>query len=257
MDDGAVKAVSSLIEYAANKPDATGEFEIEARYKPAQALDRAGMNVLLARFESNLAAFDTVTQWVETHDFFFYLHLPKSLGKGGVGKEKTEVRCTSTPDSETLELKVENIVKTRIHSVLLTDGSCNWKLCLSKETKVPSQYIPNEAIHSHQCRIKQRKSFIYASARSGISFRFDFTLVWQGATKAEAETAQRSESAEPLYEFEVEMITTHPDVETEYIAESFLAKLQDFTHCSLTVSHSSSAPMRARPHADRHAREYR
>ena len=50
-------------------------------------------------------------------------------------------------------------------------------------------------------------------------------MSWSGKNKEEAECSQFKDA--PKYEFEIELVSAHPDVSEEYLAESLLMKMCD------------------------------
>ena len=221
-------AVQRLVELGGRGLRTGGDMELEARLSRQKGLSRQDLDAILTKFESS--GFEEETPWTETHDYFYRVQLPCGVANGGPphgGKtEAVEVRSTMQPDIDDLKLRVNHIAKQRKSMAVLAGASDQcWKIVLSKEVPLEASVLPQVAT-PHLVRIKQRRSFVYRSARSGLSWRFDFTLSFSGTTKTEAEQRQQREDA--TFEFEVELLDAHVDLSDAYIAESLVMKLQDF-----------------------------
>jgi hypothetical protein len=203
-------------------------FELEARFGSfsADGKFRSGcqkmvMNHLLAKFEEASCETFEKTPWSESQDTFF-----RSSHVAGM------VRGTCYTDEASLTMHCSNVLKTRTactHCAPSGSGACGdsrqgWRISLSAERNLPDEIVPC-LVEPVFTRIKQRKSFRYRNSNGSVVWRFDFTLVWSGVNRTEAEQKQFSE--EPAYEFEVELEYAHPDVSERYISEALLLKLYD------------------------------
>jgi len=129
---------------------------------------------------------DTV-EWHESHDVFF-----EHAGD--------TVRSSVAFDTDTFSMHTTHAVKRRI---ACTDAP-RFRVASASETPLQPQALPF-ATTVRYMRIKQRRSITVQPAElSAPLWRYDFTLVWGGVTKQEAELRQRSEP--PTYEVEVEVL---------------------------------------------------
>ena len=234
-----IDALSQLISLRRLKTKEDTCIEIEARLKCSsnvggenphrgdnseKSLGLDLMEKLLSRFENaEKGTFDSETGWVESHDTFFDVPTPASCHK------KKTIRSTSISDSDALEFNTANMIKARLGIVELVGSGELWRVCASKEKNVHYKTLPT-TVTANYVRIKHRKSFTYSSpsCSDALRWRYDFTLSWSGNTRKVASDNQRTIS--PKYEFEIELLEAHPDLSDTYIAESFLAKMKDFSH---------------------------
>lgn len=221
--------VDSLFSLRARiKHDKNIRLELEARFfdnnmPNAKGISEKKMNLLLGCFENSAHVNNfEIIDWTEIHDVFY-----KQPREGG--KKPQTVRSTSWGDKNTLILENEDIIKNRIKLLRMvtnnnTDGC---KLCLSTEMliSVPTPVV----VRPMHVRIKQRKSFIYKTPDNAVTWRYDFSMCWEGKTKLEAEIAQQNNMT--VYEFEIELVDFHEDICPKYLAESLLLKIRD--HCDV------------------------
>lgn len=107
------------------------------------------------------------------------------------------------------------------------------RIDLNREKEIPQDdpRLPH-LINTTHMRIKQRKSYMYASKGAlQPTWQFDVTLSWSGKTKTEAEAKQQSEP--PVCEVECELLNPrHVLIENgkddQYVAASLLCKMSDF-----------------------------
>lgn len=228
MDD-ITSALQKLIERGLQKPPQGENYEIEARLHKRgheRHLTKMEMDHILSQFEKAPPGVFDVQDWNETNDFFF------TLGKS------IQVRSTFKTNSEEINSVCENIVKTRVGMITLRSEEEDWKICLSRERSINPKFLP-DVVKPNYVRIKQRKRFIYTSPQSAGSLKwaFDFTLTWAGVTKTEAETRQRT--TEPTYEFEIELLECHEDIDAKYVTASLLMKIMDHAQGKPQLHHCS------------------
>lgn len=126
-------------------------------------------------------------EWTESQDYFYH-----------VGDEV--VRSSVAFDSDAFQMDVQHIVKKRLEAA----DTARFRVSCASERPVDAQQLPFATDLEHT-RIKQRRSvFVCPHELSVPLWRYDFTLVWGGRTKEEAELRQRSEP--PTYEVEVEVL---------------------------------------------------
>lgn len=237
-----VEALVALIESEPTLREGGGLIELEARLQTQEksSLQKGFVERCIAGFEEQ--RFEATGPWTESVDYFFDAELPRSVTEGRPSGMPTPlqhatVRSTMQPDIESLDVSVTSVVKTRLATATIgsaAQGMLQWKVAVSREAPVEAEMLPVIVPHTKHVRIKQRRSFSYTSERTGVVWRFDFTMSWSGVTKTEAETAQRA-GAPPVYELEIELVRAHPDLTSLYIAESLLAKMQDFVDAPLEV----------------------
>lgn len=239
-----VEALVALIESAPSlRKGSLIELEARLQARDSSSLQNSFVERCISGFEEQ--CFEATGPWTESVDYFFDAELPRAVIEGrstgmATPLQHATVRSTMQPDIESLNLSVTSMVKTRLATATIgsaTQGMLQWKVAVSREAPVPAEMLPIIVPSTKHVRIKQRRSFIYTSERTGVVWRFDFTMSWSGTTKTKAETAQRAGAA-PVYELEIELVHAHPDLTSLYIAESLLAKMQDFVDSPLeTVVH--------------------
>lgn len=245
--DAVVDALVGLIETEPSLRDAGGSgIELEARLQSTEGpLQRSFVDKCIAAFEEQPHCFQATGPWTELVDYYYEAELPRAVieGRGGgmpTPLQHATVRSTMEPNVESLDIRVTSVVKSRLATATIgpTESlGLQWKVAVSREAPVAAEMLPVVVPRTKHVRIKQRRSFTYTSERTGLAWRFDFTLAWTGLTKTEAETAQRA-GEPPTYELEIELLRAHPDLTSVYIAESLLLKMQDFVHAPLeTVLH--------------------
>jgi hypothetical protein len=126
-------------------------------------------------------------EWAESHDYFYH-----------AGDEV--VRSSVAFDSAAFRMDVQHIVKKRLEAA----DTARFRVSCASERPVDAQHLPFATALEHT-RIKQRRSVSVCPPELSVPlWRYDFTLVWGGRTKEDAELRQRSEP--PTYEVEVEVL---------------------------------------------------
>lgn len=192
-----------------------GEKEIELRFGNSQSgsfkagVSRAFADKCIRMLETSDPHTMQSTHWNEHHDFY-YTHNNRSY--------RTRVLF----NTKSLEINSVTTEKNKIISQVV-DGDVSMKLSLSRERTV----TPPSCVDPTHVRIQQRKSFFYGKVSAPI-WRYDVSMVWDGASMIEAGNKQKNE--EPRFEVEIELLDhTYMDCKTpEHVAESFLLKGKDF-----------------------------
>lgn len=168
-------------------------------------------------------------EWVEEQDFFFRV-------------DHTNCRTRVRYDSQEMKLKTSTIEKivvdTHDMAVVPHDDSrerVDLRISLKQERPI---FQLQSCVNTSLVRIKQRRRFTTMDNK----WAFDFSMLWSGTNKTEAETRQAS--IDPLFEVECELIDIERAVNTESdnnrIATSLLLKLCDLlptppTECSVRL----------------------
>jgi hypothetical protein len=157
-------------------------------FKPA--VPKALLNAVIADLTSDpdFASRGTdTTEWTESHDFFYPLR-------------DSVVRTTVSFNDTNFEMHTEHVIKEK---VALQDAAHYRVSCAHERVVLPEQ-LPFSSHVAHM-RIKQRRSIcVREPEMTHPLWRYDFTLVWSGKDKREAELAQQS--VPPQYELEVEVL---------------------------------------------------
>lgn len=204
--------------------------EIEARlgsFKEGRGfqsdLGRDTFYLLLQELES-YKAWHSVADWSESHDVFYSIDLPGEFGR------RADIR-TSVREGPSGELQLFHLIKRKLKAVDFSSSSqkrssepgflsapspqqeedaapCEVALRVSSsiETEVPPELIPAAVVPKY-VRIKQRKKFLLASV--GIDqpvFCFDFSIVYAGKNKTEAERLQAAGQQGATFEVEIECL---------------------------------------------------
>lgn len=250
-------------------PTAEGRFELEARLGTWKGdYFEAGLSKSMTeQLVMMLHSFDkwhTVTDWEETHDYFYDIPTPpssKSAYAHELWKQRpTMVRTTTSfiPHRTTLttshmrkypvakvDLKLQNLVTA---DLCLGDNffapaslarnapsHLDVRFCLNYEEVVPVDQV-GLLTNPQSVRIKARKSFFYQPSSCPASspvWKFDVTRLWQGKDKSTAEGFQQR-GEKTLYELELEcidpgaLLNTSPKHDSTYVACSMMLKMQDF-----------------------------
>lgn len=150
------------------------------RFDPS--ISKADMDQLLRTLGSEDGA-----EWRESHDVFF------------VDGDRT-VRTTVTFDDCDFTMATTHVVKERLGVI----DAPRYRVAWATETSVVRDSLPFAAEVQHM-RIKQRRSIeVTPPEIQSPLWRYDFTMVWSGNNKQEAEIRQRT--TEPRYELEVEVL---------------------------------------------------
>lgn len=155
---------------------------------------------------------DTSDEWTEEQDFFFNVD----------GKQ---CRTRVSYDSSNMTVKPQTIVKNCIASqdILVEGLSRPFDMRVSLKTEEPTVQL-QPCVSTTLVRIKQRRRFFTACRR----WAFDFSMIWSGVTKNEAEIEQSKN--DPHFEIECELIDAERVLETQddaRIACSLLLKMID------------------------------
>ena len=167
--------------------------------------------------------------WVEEQDFFFKV-------------ENTNCRTRVRYDSQEMCLKTSTIEKVVIdtHDIAVVPHDegrerVDMRISLKQERPV---FQLQSCVNTSLVRIKQRRRFTTLDDR----WAFDFSMLWSGANKTEAETRQAS--LDPLFEVECELIDVARSIsvndDDSKIATSLLLKMCDLlptpsTECSVSL----------------------
>lgn len=156
----------------------------------------------------------TKTDWQEHHDFYYMA-------------EQDNVRTRVVYNTDFLNVKKSTIKKTKIMQKIFVIGNkekpLNEKIGvrISLSEEIPYNHLIPIVTNTDHVRIQQRKQFCYGP------WTYDFSLIWPGKNKTEAETVQRTENA--IYEIEIELQSDYfIHHEDEYITQSFAMKILDF-----------------------------
>lgn len=168
-------------------------------------------------------------EWVEEQDFFFRV-------------ENTHCRTRVRYDSQEMSLKTNTIEKTVIatHDIAIVPHDegrerVDMRISLKQERPV---FQLQSCVNTSLVRIKQRRRFTTLDN----TWAFDFSMLWSGATKTEAESRQAS--LDPLFEVECELIDVERSIsvngDDNKIATSLLLKMCDLlptpsTECSVSL----------------------
>lgn len=168
-------------------------------------------------------------EWVEEQDFFFRV-------------ENTNCRTRVRYDSQEMSVKTNTIEKIVIdtHDIAIvpcddTRERVDLRVSLKQERPV---FQLQSCVNTTLVRIKQRRRFTTLDGK----WAFDFSMLWSGTSKTEAETRQAS--LDPLFEVECELIDVERAVSIQQddarIATSLLLKMCDLlptppTECSISL----------------------
>jgi len=204
-----------------NSPETHLEIEVRlcTRNTLSPVASRYDSGVTKTLFEETLCRlesykeWDTVSEWVETHDTFFAWQDRNTTVRSSVhyaGDETLDAVHIETARKE-LQGPVYVFAETQ-------DSSLAVKLSLCREIRVETIDMPTVVTPTH-VRIKQRKSFrllsspdhLKSSGGGGggggggnVAFRYDLSRVWSGRNSREADLRQRV--SDPIYEIEVELL---------------------------------------------------
>jgi len=226
-----------------------GHFEVEARFG---TISNDGRNTFQAgvskefiehalKTVSTFADWKQVTDWDETHDYYYELppH-PEDLRGQGI-LVRTTVSFVKKEDqmSEIVTHHTCKQVRDK-HDFRYIPGMVNSlvgvpgmdvRVSLNFEERVPPDSIPSR-IQPKFVRIKNRKSFIYQPPHAEKPvWSIDFTRSWSGATRSEAE--QKQKQKQTIYEIEVECLDPYSYMNDSkrdqfYMATSLMLKMRDF-----------------------------
>ena len=188
--------------------------ELEARLGRVQdhrfctGVTRQSMDAIIEMMqESSFVVGDD--EWVEYQDFLYTI-------------DNTPHRTRVSYSADDMQATPATIVKRPVHKVdILTGGEFDIRVAVKREITVPD---PETCVATDRVRIKQHRRF---KTRCG-TWCFDFSLVWSGRTKTEAERKQCS--SDPEFEIECELLkptrylALHDDA---YVATSLLLKMCD------------------------------
>jgi hypothetical protein len=165
------------------------ELEIRLGHSRPRGFDasvsKEDMDVLL-RTLTEAGDVDT-REWRESHDYFY-------------GSDRGVVRTTVEFDAIDFTMTTTHLIKSRLGNVDLPRFRVAW----ASEAPVAKQDVPFATEVQHM-RIKQRRSIEIRPPELTVPlWRYDFTMVWSGRNKQEAEVSQRS--GPPRYELEVEVV---------------------------------------------------
>lgn len=126
-------------------------------------------------------------EWRESHDFF-YVH------------DDRVVRTSVDFNDRDFTMEPTHVVKRRLGGV----DRARYRVAWASETPVAADELPFATEVKH-VRIKQRRSLdVCIPEATHPVWRYDFTMVWAGGNKEEAEIAARTTA--PRYEMEVEVL---------------------------------------------------
>ena len=210
-------------------------------------VDKSTFDEMLERAESVHDWFE-IYNWQESHDVFFRTKLPDILSMGS-SKVDNIVRTTvqyipsNAEDGRKGQMIVDHCLKSVIDRVDLCDMKnfvsssdhggkfLGVRVSLKLERNISGENL-DECVTPIHFRIKQRKSFVYKSKNCvNGTWRYDFSRVWSGQNKADAERKQQNQVA-PNYEIELEMIGGSEYLSDQrhtnfYTAASMLLKMID------------------------------
>lgn len=149
--------------------------------------------------------------WQEHHDFYY-----KS--------ENENLRSRVTYNTDTLEINKSTVKKKKIAQEIFRIGKLEDNLAIkfSISEEIPYNHMVPIVTNTEHVRIQQRRKFIYNK-----NWTYDFSMIWFGVTKTEAELQQKNEEAK--YEFEIELNRSYlVNHDTSYTALSFIYKVLDF-----------------------------
>ena len=229
-----------------------GKFELEARFG---TLSTDGRNMFqpgvstefLQQTLQEVGTFPDwhlVTDWKETHDYYYELPPHPEDLRGQAVLVRTTVDFRKEKNQEA-QIVTEHICKQprdkqdfrfvpgggNALNTLATVPGMDVRVSLNFEEAVPADSIPTR-IKPKFVRIKNRKSFIYqpAHAQNPI-WSVDFTKSWSAPTRSDAEMKQRER--ETINEIEVECLDPYsymsdPKRDQFYLATSLMLKMRDF-----------------------------
>ena len=171
----------------------------------------------IVRILNEVDTWSSVTNWNESQDYFYHV--------SNCGQVRQTLHTnTQTFTTTTSICKKQKLSACDATSEHIKGNGFNLRINAAVEQTLLPTSVPKIITPEH-VRIKQRKTF--ATPR----WNYDITLVWQGATKTEAETNQNTQN--PAYEFELECnnMTYLRDENAYTIATSMLLKLTDLLEC--------------------------
>lgn len=230
-------------------PHHAGYFELEGRLGQMTPLGFVS-NVGVKAFSSALALMEAyggwrrTSDWEEHHDIFFKARVPEELLLLGADQKESDAALRdvrSTVSCSNGRVHVKHVVKRKLRHAdfvaksMLADNATRTlfdiRVTASVETEISSDSLP-VAVEPFFVRIKQRKRFFLGSCGvNGDCFSFDFTVVYHGKNKADAEAYQKSGTG-ASYEIECECMKTLEYIESPQsscllLALSLLMKLLD------------------------------
>lgn len=155
------------------------------------------------------------SDWEETQDFFFPHRGEKARSRVGY-------------DPHSLDVRMETVVKgTLLSHDVETGDKFDIRVGVARETPVRREDVP-PCVNPTWVRIKQRRSFFLGGKGDSYVWRYDFSMVWEGASRTEAE--QKQKNCDPSFEFEIELVDREyaTGKEDAYVAASLLLKAHDF-----------------------------
>lgn len=214
--------------------DSRKDLEIELRFGTIggrnnfiPGVKRDYMESAIRRLQSNPTCVST--EWVEHEDYFYDLDID-----GRVEQVRTRVNF----DPYELNMKRDHTIKKRLACVTLRAGALAIRIALSHEVPVAIDTIPMH-VNTRMVRFKQRKSFAWSRQESSTPpWSYDFSLVWEGITRNNVDTA-RSSGQPCTHEFELELDVNSDYIvrhSANYLASSMLMKAKDFIESPVPFS---------------------
>ena len=221
-----------------------GSFELEARFGRwrgqyfESGVSRAFIEKVLELL-SSFPQWSTVTEWEETHDYFYHSDQNKTKGlirttasfqsddKTGAGRKTIQTHHIRKHVLSKFDFQFKT------HQISLPKFQFDIRVNLNFEERVPDQELPS-IVNPTSMRIKSRKSFYYKSENFPAAaplWKFDITRSWTAATRSDAEMKQKN--GETTFELELECLNPRalmltPKHNSWYVACSLLMKMRDF-----------------------------
>ena len=142
------------------------------------------------------------------------------------------MRTRMNYDGDECRVVLEHIRKIKVRRAQFDVGDTGYsiRLDVSREQKVDEQEIP-DYVNSDSVHLIQYCTAEYTSRHGGQKmWRYDLSMRWKGATRAEAELKQRAANSSPEYTIELEYIGTANMVEqygAQRLVVTGIAKMLD------------------------------
>lgn len=212
----AIPRVHNMLNQMSSSSSATaleGHYELEARFGTLSTdgkhsfesgVPQSFMDHCLTTV-STYAGWQCVKDWEESHDYYYELAPdPEDLrGKGIL--VRTSVSFDNKMQTAHICKQVKDKQDFRFNGAsFMSSIGMDIRVSLNFEETVPVDSIPSKIQPKH-VRIKNRKSYLYQPSHADKPlWSIDFTKMWCGATRTEAELKQKNKHT--IYEIEIECL---------------------------------------------------
>lgn len=247
---GVIHPVAQLLREYADRDDVEVEFRLGRRTTGAWNSD-VGFALQDGFLKRCAMDYDQATpctlhfgQWREHADYSF------GLSDGGTARTRVEY------NSDTCTVKPVTVRKKLLHRVelYLVDTQYAIRVDASSELPIAEDNIPS-CVRPERVAIKQRSSALHTPGGGSCpAWRYDLTIAWAAATRAEVEARQRDSRVAPEYIVELEYVGSVDDLQrfgADYMALSGLLKVADIPGLVNSPMTLASSPQFSARRADR------